>query len=512
MGAIFLIGILASVSVATAGEPYRIDTFGIGHADVVLVGDIQGILTSDGQLLTNAVNLQDQAQLTDIRSRCAVTNMLADGSKKIGCLFRLNVSAVFKGSVTGNTIDVFCSSIGGFHPGVSGFFFLQDVAFKGGDLLVRCDPGLWPIPKYCTEAPALKGVGKGVSGIRMFLNRMISNSNDEVSARAATACADIGGATSIPLIRKRFAEHLAKPGAKDDHIAVAYIEALLKLGDSYTLIAYADWLVAHSNAVRTYEHLGSHDLPYSQTPFEEEDRQIAAALSKLAATDLGVMKGAAQWALETVRESPSPEPADDDYVMVTPDDRAVGTEKKRRTDDLRAIYAAKKAWLQAHPGATTDTPTAKDLSPYFKGSAPVPPAGWSYEIGGPKEFPYAVPPLGYAIGQQPGPVEAQPEVTTEPPDETTNTALTAEEVCSRNLQLILAAKIQWELQFDKTNGAPADVREIDKYSGNYGHLVCPSGGRYMYNPAGADPECSFARTNSNGTVLRHRLAGSLGTP
>ena len=51
-------------------------------------------------------------------------------------------------------------------------------------------------------------------------------------------------------------------------------------------------------------------------------------------------------------------------------------------NNLRQIDAAKNEWALEHSKKTGDTPTAQDLTPYFKnGAFPICPAGGTYTIG-----------------------------------------------------------------------------------------------------------------------------------
>jgi len=84
--------------------------------------------------------------------------------------------------------------------------------------------------------------------------------------------------------------------------------------------------------------------------------------------------------------------------------------------------------------------------------------------------------------------------------------------CIGVLRAIDAAKEDWATANGKTNGDDVVVAEVNRYIGTRhlgGHAVptCPAGGTYTYGRVGVPPQCSFAMTNSDGTVLRHGLGG-----
>lgn len=95
---------------------------------------------------------------------------------------------------------------------------------------------------------------------------------------------------------------------------------------------------------------------------------------------------------------------------------------------------------------------------------------------------------------------ALPQKKATPTDEEVNA-----KACLLNLRMIDAIKEQWKMEEGKTNGAAAVVSEIDNYDKARMPPICPSGGTYLYNPIGVNPQCSYTKTNSDGTVLRHRL-------
>ena len=77
------------------------------------------------------------------------------------------------------------------------------------------------------------------------------------------------------------------------------------------------------------------------------------------------------------------------------------------------------------------------------------------------------------------------------------------ETCVRNLRLIDALKEQWKLEKSKKAGDSIVASEIDVYYKKRMPPVCPEGGTYTYNVIGINPECSFLKTNSDGTTIQH---------
>jgi general secretion pathway protein G len=77
--------------------------------------------------------------------------------------------------------------------------------------------------------------------------------------------------------------------------------------------------------------------------------------------------------------------------------------------------------------------------------------------------------------------------------------------CINNLRQIDAAKNEWALENNKTNGTPVTEADIKPYikldaSGNF--LKCPAGGIYTIGSVGQPPVCSLGTTVSPAHVLR----------
>ena len=67
--------------------------------------------------------------------------------------------------------------------------------------------------------------------------------------------------------------------------------------------------------------------------------------------------------------------------------------------------------------------------------------------------------------------------------------------CVSNLKQIDAAKEQWAMDHDATNGGAVVDSEVNGYiKGGAPH--CPSGGTYTYNAVGTDPTCSVGGTHT----------------
>ena len=76
--------------------------------------------------------------------------------------------------------------------------------------------------------------------------------------------------------------------------------------------------------------------------------------------------------------------------------------------------------------------------------------------------------------------------------------------CINNLRQIDAAKNEWALENNKTNGTPVTEADIKTYikldaSGNLPR--CPAGGTYTIGPVGELPTCSLGTTVSPAHVL-----------
>lgn len=64
-------------------------------------------------------------------------------------------------------------------------------------------------------------------------------------------------------------------------------------------------------------------------------------------------------------------------------------------------------------------------------------------------------------------------------------------VCIANLKQIYAAKQQWALEHNKSDGAVPTWEDLKPYLGNAGVMTCPKGGQYQINPLGQHPTCSY---------------------
>jgi len=62
--------------------------------------------------------------------------------------------------------------------------------------------------------------------------------------------------------------------------------------------------------------------------------------------------------------------------------------------------------------------------------------------------------------------------------------------CYKNLQLIEAGKEMVTKFYNKKDGDPADIREVDEYIKG-GHPKCPQGGEYIYGAVGEPPRCTI---------------------
>jgi septal ring factor EnvC (AmiA/AmiB activator) len=66
------------------------------------------------------------------------------------------------------------------------------------------------------------------------------------------------------------------------------------------------------------------------------------------------------------------------------------------------------------------------------------------------------------------------------------------EICINHLRQIDAAKNQWALENNKTNGATPTAQDIAPYLTNGNFPSCPAGGLYSINAIGEPPTCSLA--------------------
>jgi hypothetical protein len=84
--------------------------------------------------------------------------------------------------------------------------------------------------------------------------------------------------------------------------------------------------------------------------------------------------------------------------------------------------------------------------------------------------------------------------------------------CQENLQKIDAAKEQWALEMNLSNGSAIDDTFITdaQIVGPEGYIkktpICPANGVYTVNPIGSDPVCDIARTiNATNKAFWHEL-------
>ena len=71
------------------------------------------------------------------------------------------------------------------------------------------------------------------------------------------------------------------------------------------------------------------------------------------------------------------------------------------------------------------------------------------------------------------------------------TSLSRRTVCINNLRKITAAVEQWSFDNNIPNGANISAQQSDDVYKNYfrgGKPVCPSGGQYVINPVGSNPQ------------------------
>jgi hypothetical protein len=76
--------------------------------------------------------------------------------------------------------------------------------------------------------------------------------------------------------------------------------------------------------------------------------------------------------------------------------------------------------------------------------------------------------------------------------------------CINNLRQIDAAKNEWALENNKTNGTPvtaADIKPYIKLDAAGSLPKCPAGGTYTIGPVGEPPTCSLGTTVSPAHVL-----------
>ena len=74
--------------------------------------------------------------------------------------------------------------------------------------------------------------------------------------------------------------------------------------------------------------------------------------------------------------------------------------------------------------------------------------------------------------------------------------ISMQNACINNLRQIDAAKNEWALENNKTNGAPvtaADIKPFLKLKANEDFLKCPAGGTYAIGPVGESPTCSVPK-------------------
>jgi hypothetical protein len=65
------------------------------------------------------------------------------------------------------------------------------------------------------------------------------------------------------------------------------------------------------------------------------------------------------------------------------------------------------------------------------------------------------------------------------------------DACIANLKLMDAAKLQWALEYNKTEDAIPTVQDLLPYFKDGVFPVCPSGGTYTINSVGQAPTCSI---------------------
>ena len=75
--------------------------------------------------------------------------------------------------------------------------------------------------------------------------------------------------------------------------------------------------------------------------------------------------------------------------------------------------------------------------------------------------------------------------------QTQSQAVIERNACIANLKLIDAAKLQWALEYNKTEDAIPTVQDLLPYFKDGVFPVCPSGGTYTINSVGQAPTCSI---------------------
>lgn len=64
-------------------------------------------------------------------------------------------------------------------------------------------------------------------------------------------------------------------------------------------------------------------------------------------------------------------------------------------------------------------------------------------------------------------------------------------VCMNNLRMIDAAKAQWAVDNEKSDGSQVDVAGVNRYIRGSTTPICPLGGTYTYGDVGVKPTCSM---------------------
>lgn len=499
-----------------------IDRFSLlDNPEIVLVGTVTGIVGRDGSLILYP-RVPSEKQISNIRQNTITKVALSEGgrsSRLDGLTFRVKVHKVLMGDLRSDVVDVFCGSARPFvqsiDPETSFIIFLKLVRFEtsAGLMMSATSQRAWTIPERYTESPLVENASPGFAGIAELLRQMVLDVDSEFSARAAMACADVGDMSAIPIIRGRFLDY-SKKNDRDDQITALYLQALLYLGDYKTLVSCSDWFKEHVDTLKELE-LYPRPLPFKETPFEEANRQIADALGKLANADIGWLKNAAIINLKQLtpvaisRSSGAPSPGRSEEER----DRRI--KEQKHFENLKKIHVAKVAWAEANKSAKGNRIYEKDLVSYVKGGFPVSPQGGRYEIGEVDEFPYYVPTIEEIVKQKANKSSERSggetsNMTTSAPALLMKTQMNDSqakmESCVSKLRMIDSGKEQWRLQNRIKNGDPVVVSEVNLFLKNSMTPVCPEGGTYTYNAIGVNPDCSFAKTNSDGTIVRHSLS------
>ncbi len=75
--------------------------------------------------------------------------------------------------------------------------------------------------------------------------------------------------------------------------------------------------------------------------------------------------------------------------------------------------------------------------------------------------------------------------------ESQSQAVVERNACIANLKLIDAAKLQWALEYNKSEDAIPTTQDLLPYFKDGGFPICPSGGTYTINSVGQAPTCSI---------------------